>query len=71
MVCAAGGLVWVTNFDGYLLRIQPQTDKVTGKPIPVGSGGWAIAPAAGALWVTSYGSNATLNGQPGQPGYWC
>lgn len=55
-IAVAGGLVWVTSYDGDLLRIQPRTGQITGKPIPVGSGDWALVPAAGALWVTSYGS---------------
>jgi hypothetical protein len=55
-IAVAGGLVWVTTYSGDLLRIQPQTSKITGKPIHVGLGDWAMVPATGALWVTSYGS---------------
>ncbi len=55
-IAVAGGLVWVTNQGGDLLRIQPRTNKITGRPIPVGVGDWAMLPAVGALWVTSFGS---------------
>jgi len=55
-IAVAGGLVLVTSYDGDLLRIRPRTGQVTGQPIPVGFGSWALVPAAGALWVTSYGN---------------
>jgi hypothetical protein len=55
-IAAAHGLVWVPNYHGDLLRIQPRTGKIAGKPIHVGFGDWALVPAGGALWVTSYGS---------------
>jgi hypothetical protein len=42
--------------DGDLLRIQPRTDRIIGKAIPVGYGDWEMVPSAGALWVTSYGN---------------
>jgi len=63
-IAVADGLVWVTSNDGDLLRIQPRTGQITGQPIPVGFGSWALVPAAGALWVTSYGGEVpggTLN----------
>ena len=55
-VAVADGLVWVPTYRGDLLRIEPQTGAVTGRPIWVGYGDWTIAPGAGVLWVTSYGS---------------
>jgi DNA-binding beta-propeller fold protein YncE len=55
-IAVAGGLVWAPNYHGDLLRIQPRTGQIVGKPIPVGFGDWAMVPAAGRLWVTSYGS---------------
>jgi len=54
-IATAGGLVWVTDNSG-LLRIQPRNDRIIGKSIGVGPGGWALVPGAGALWVTSYGA---------------
>jgi DNA-binding beta-propeller fold protein YncE len=54
-IAVADGLVWVEG-NGGLVRIQPRTGKVTGKPVPVGSGGYVLTPGAGALWVTSYGT---------------
>ncbi|HEY6275494.1 MAG TPA: hypothetical protein VIX86_04110 [Streptosporangiaceae bacterium] len=57
-IAVAAGLVWVTSYHGDLLRIQPRTNKIIGRPVPVGDGDWAMVPAAGALWVTSYGSNS-------------
>jgi hypothetical protein len=56
-IAVADGLLWVTTYHGDLLRIQPRTGQVIGKPIPVGFGDWTLVPAAGALWVTSYGSS--------------
>jgi len=55
-IAVAGGLVWAPNYHGDLLRIKPRTGQIVGKPIPVGFGDWAMVPAAGTLWVTSYGS---------------
>jgi hypothetical protein len=57
-IAVADGLVWVTSYHGDLLRIQPRTGQVVGQPIPVGFGDWALVPAAGVLWVTSYGSGS-------------
>jgi hypothetical protein len=68
-IAVAAGLVWLTDNRpapsasstsahyccGELLRIQPRTDRVVGKPIPVGDGDWTLTQGAGALWVTSYG----------------
>jgi DNA-binding beta-propeller fold protein YncE len=57
-IVVASGLVWVTSYHGDLLRIQPRTNQVTGKPIRVGFGDWAMVPAGGALWVTSFGNGS-------------
>ncbi|HEV2377290.1 MAG TPA: hypothetical protein VGS19_34640 [Streptosporangiaceae bacterium] len=51
-IAVAGGLVWVTSDRG-LLRIQPRTGQIIGKPVPVGAGTGLVIPGAGALWVTS------------------
>ena len=53
-IAAADGLLWVTD-DWGLLRVQPRTGQVIGKPNPVGAGGDGITPGAGALWLTSTG----------------
>jgi len=54
-IAVADGLVWVANYHGNVLRIQPRTGHIVGKPIAVGDGDWTLIPGAGALWVTSYG----------------
>jgi DNA-binding beta-propeller fold protein YncE len=51
-IAVADGLLWVASDPG-LVRVQPRTGQVTGKPIPVGAGGGGITPGAGAVWVTS------------------
>jgi DNA-binding beta-propeller fold protein YncE len=48
----ADGLIWVIGDHG-MVRIQPRTDRIVGKPIRVADG--VIVPGAGALWVTCYG----------------
>lgn len=58
-ITVADGLVWVTTYNGSLLRIQPKTDRVVGAAIPIGYGGWAMTVGAGALWVTSYFGDST------------
>jgi DNA-binding beta-propeller fold protein YncE len=56
-IAVADGLLWVVGRnDALLLRIQPRTGQVTGKPIRVSSGAGQLTPGAGALWVTSYGT---------------
>jgi YVTN family beta-propeller protein len=54
---AAGfGSVWVSaaqDTGQLLVRIDPETNKIV-TSIPVGSGGGAIAVAAGSIWVVSY-----------------
>jgi hypothetical protein len=51
-ITVADGLVWVLGDHG-LVRIQPRTGQVTGPPIRVAGGAYAIIPGLGALWVTS------------------
>jgi DNA-binding beta-propeller fold protein YncE len=64
-IAVARGIVWVTDYHGYLLRIQPRTNKITGKPRYVGFGGWWVTPGAGALWVTSaYGAGVITRLDP-------
>jgi hypothetical protein len=56
-IAVAGGLVWVTD-NHHLVRIQPRTDRIIGKPISVGA--WTpgvLVPGPGALWVTTYGAS--------------
>jgi streptogramin lyase len=58
-IIVADGLVWVSTYNGVLLRIQPKTNQVIGTALPVGYGGWGMTVDAGALWVTSYYGNPT------------
>jgi YVTN family beta-propeller protein len=50
--------VWVTNADANTVtRIDAETAKVVGKPIPVGRGPQGIAVAGGSVWVANSSSN--------------
>jgi DNA-binding beta-propeller fold protein YncE len=55
-ITVAHGRVWVTEAKegpGIVLRIDPQTNRVSGPPIQVGAGPGEIVSAAGTLWVTN------------------
>ena len=60
-VAVANGLVWVAQVrsSGSVLRVNPGTDHVTGRPIPVGEGTKRIVAGVGALWVTNNYSGVT------------
>ncbi len=47
----AGG-VWVTG-DHALTRIDPQSARVVGRPIPVGDDSYSVAVGAGGVWVAN------------------
>ena len=49
----ADGMLWVLKGAGTVVRIDPATNAVVGKPLRVPAGAEAIAVAQGALWVTS------------------
>jgi DNA-binding beta-propeller fold protein YncE len=49
----ADGRLWVLKGAGTVVRIDPATNAVVGKPLRVPAGAEAIAVAQGALWVTS------------------
>ena len=53
-ITVADGMVWVIGDRG-LVRFQPRTGQIIGKPIPVASGSMVIT-GGGALWVTSSGN---------------
>jgi YVTN family beta-propeller protein len=58
----ADGMLWVLKGAGTVVRIDPATNAVIGKPLRVPTGA-AIAVAQGALWVTS-----VAPGDLGRPG---
>jgi YVTN family beta-propeller protein len=59
----AHGLLWVLDATGRVVRIDPRTNAVVGKPLRVPADAAAIAVAQGALWVTR-----VADGDLGAPG---
>ncbi len=49
----ADGLVWVLLGSGTIVRLDPKTNQITGKPIPAGRSAGDLAHGEGALWVTA------------------
>ena len=49
----AGGKVWVLTGAGTVVRIDPATNTVVGKPLPVPANAEAITVGDGALWAAS------------------
>jgi DNA-binding beta-propeller fold protein YncE len=63
-ITVAYGRVWVTEAKpgpGLVVRIDPQTDRVTGPPIRVGVGAARIVAGFGALWVTNGNENGSVS----------
>jgi hypothetical protein len=65
-IASGAGSVWVTRpeaapGEGNVVRIDPDTDRVLGNPIPVGSGPGPVLYASGAVWVTNtdYGGSVS------------
>jgi DNA-binding beta-propeller fold protein YncE len=55
-ITVAHGRVWVTEVKegpGIVVRLDPQTNRVSGPPIRVGAGPGEIVSGAGTLWVTN------------------
>jgi streptogramin lyase len=48
----AYGSIWVTTWDGHVVRVDPETREI-GDPIPVGEGPLATNEGFGSVWVTS------------------
>ena len=48
----AYGSIWVTTWDGHVVRVDPETREI-GDPIPVGEGPLATKEGFGSVWVTS------------------
>lgn len=48
----AAGSIWVMTWDGYVVRVDPETRKV-GDQIPVGAGPLATKEGFGSVWVSS------------------
>jgi YVTN family beta-propeller protein len=59
----AGGMLWVLKGAGTVVRIDPATNAVVGKPLRVPADAEAIAIGQGALWVAS-----VAGGDLGTPG---
>jgi streptogramin lyase len=60
------GALWVTDNDGSIYRIDPQTDQVTGHwQLPVGNP-FVISGYADRLWVTDYAGTDTIEIDPSQ-----
>ncbi len=51
-LAAGAGAVWAAGANGRLLRIDPTTRAVSGKPIRVGASADRVAVAGGFVWVT-------------------
>jgi DNA-binding beta-propeller fold protein YncE len=62
-VTVAHGLLWVLDAPGRVVRIDPRTNAVVGKPLRVPADAAAIAAAQEALWVAS-----VADGDLGAPG---
>jgi len=61
---AAARAVWVANdASGTLARVDPRTNRVTGR-IAVGRGSCAVAAGAGAVWVANYRTGLLLRVDP-------
>ena len=59
----ADGMLWILKGAGTVVRVDPATNAVVGKPLRVPADAAAIAVAQGALWVTS-----VVPGDLGTPG---
>ncbi len=64
-ITVAAGQVWVTQqtpgLSCYVLRVNPDTDHVSGPRIPVGAGPDKIVAGAAALWVTNTSNNSGVS----------
>ena len=59
------GFVWVTNNDdNSVTRLDPQTGRVVGAPIPVGQRPLGVASGAGAVWVANHGDHTITRINP-------
>ena len=55
----AGGSLWIADFEGRVLRLDPATRRVRAR-IGVGGSPRSIAAGAGAVWVITSGGEAML-----------
>jgi len=62
-LAVANGRLWVLTGAGTVVRLDPATNRVVGKPLRVPADTTAIAAAQGALWVTT-----VADGDLGAPG---
>jgi streptogramin lyase len=63
---AAGGYLWVVEErSDAVVRIDPRTARVVGKPLRVGTTPVGLAAGAGSLWVTNNGSDTVTRIDPG------
>jgi hypothetical protein len=64
VITVAYGRVWVDEprvGPAVVFRIDPQTNRVSGPPIKVGTGGGWMVAGFGALWVTNGDSNGSVS----------
>lgn len=54
----AAGSVWVTTWDGFVVRVDPETHKITAR-VAVGDGPLAAREGFGSVWVTN-GEDGTV-----------
>jgi YVTN family beta-propeller protein len=65
-MAAAGGYLWVVEErSNDVIRIDPKTATVVGKPIRVGDTPVGLTVGAGSLWVTNNGSDNVTRIDPG------
>ena len=61
----AFGFEWVTNYGtSTLVRIDPATNRVRGRPIRLGATPCGIAAGAGSIWIDGYGTNTVERVSP-------
>jgi streptogramin lyase len=64
-ITVSDSAVWAHDKDGYLWRIDPQTNTIVGrlKPSP-SSGDGALLAAYGSIWIVDWPHNLLLRAQP-------
>src|SRR5262245_32254720 len=54
---AIQGRVWVSNFNAWtLVRVDPRSNRLVGRPLPVGKQPCGLSFGAGSVWVGPFGS---------------
>jgi streptogramin lyase len=69
-IAAGAGSIWVTSrADGTVTRIDPETLRASGEPVPVGAQPGDVATGAGGVWVanTDDGTVTRIDAASGKP----